>query len=267
VKNLGATILLLGWCGIAAGCRTGTQTPSQYIARQSKLIQEHKQLLVKAGRVTDPDHFPAELYLANYAWHTHGDGMFGTYTFYQPAFEQAKKLYVIHGEMLAGTDILVDTSWGECIEEKYGGCIIGSSDGYASPRKPGAFDAAVVGYFVGTLTYCMKYGAHYEHCGDLDGDAGFTEPAKVVEFIDGGHVRLDHKAKYDAEMYGLVIAPPDYVDMCECSATVQNIHADTPPAEPAKPCVQGGTLQPGESCSVGVVIPTGRLGQAAPSAH
>jgi hypothetical protein len=246
-----------------AGCQQVKQlahkplSSDQYIDRQLKIIETHKKHLVDVGRVTDSEHFNAELYLATYGWHSPcgetqfcGGGSFGAYTFSQEAFEQAKRLYVIHGEMLAGSDILTDATWGECIPEKGGGCIIGSSDGYTSPRAKGAFDAAVVGYSVGGLTYCMKYGAHYEHCdGALFDSKSLTEPSKVVKFIDGGHVQLDHKAKYDAEMYGLVITPPDYVDMCRCTTPME-----TAPTPPAKPCVQGGSLGPGESCSVSLSL-------------
>lgn len=253
-------VILTVMAGPIAGCQQAKrvihkpETSDQYIDRQLKIIDAHKADLVKAGRITDPEHFSSELYLASYSWRDglckEGPCSFGAYTFYQPAFEQAKKLYVIHGEILAGTDVLIDASWGECIEEKGGGCIIGSSDGYTSPRAKGAFDAAIVGYSVGPLTYCMKYGAHYEHCDEIGSNKDYTESGKAVKFIDGGHVQLDHKAKYDAQMYGLVIAPPDYVDMCDCSTPMQTMHVD--PTE--KPCTQNGTLQPGESCSVSVTF-------------
>lgn len=242
-----------------------------YIDAQLKIIDQHKKQLVAAGRITDPDHFSSESYLATYGWHsscdvrtslpgTNGEnarwlaistgceGSFGAYTFSEEAFKQAQRLYVVHGEMLAGSDILIDATWGECIPEKGGGCVVGSSDGYTSPRAKGAFDANVIGYSVGSLTYCMKYGAHYEHCDGKD----FTEPSKVVKFIDGGHIQLNHKVKYDAEMYGLIIAPPDYVDMCQCTTPMTTVTEDE--SKKTKACVQGGSLAPGESCAISIGI-------------
>lgn len=262
-------VLLCAW--VSAGGQQVHKHKSveeTYTDAQAKIIDQHKQQLIKAGRVTDPEHFSAELYLATYGWHsscgvrnslpgisgknarylamsTGCEGSFGAYSFSQEAFRQAQHLYVIHGEMLAGTDILIDASWGECIPEKGGWCIIGSTGGYVSPRGKGAFDAEAIGYSIDGLSYCMKYGAHYEHC-----DEGGTKPSRIIKIIDGGHVQLDHKAKYDAEMYGLVVMPPDYVDMCGCTIPVTYAQED----KPAKACVQGGSLAPGESCSMSVPI-------------
>lgn len=274
MKHILPFLLTIAMC---AGCQTTTHVRKavspidSYIDKQSAIIDAHKAILVKAGRITDPDHFDADLYLTSYGWHsscntrnslpgtdgenarslaisTGCDGSFGAYTFNADAFKQAQRLYVVHGEMLAGTDILIDASWEECIPEKGGVCIIASTDGYTSPRGKGAFDVSVVGYLVDGLTYCMKYGVHYEHC---DGNLS-TEPSKVIKFIDGGHIQLDHKAKYDAEMYGLVIVPPDYVDMCDCTMPVMT---ETPEEEKKeKPCVQGGSLAPGESCSMSIQV-------------
>lgn len=253
----------------STGCQNKKLSPeASYIDKQFALIEAHKKFLVTAGRITDPDNFVAEMYLASYGWRlacdiasdqgswcTEGASSGGYYTsFSAAAFEQAKNLYVIHGVMFAGTDILIDASYGECIEEPTGGCVLNSSSGYASPRKPGAFDKDVVGHSVGALTYCLKYGVHYEHCDWGKADA-FIDSSKVVKFIDGGHVRLDHKAKYDAEMYGLILKPPDYVDMCGCTipTIVTQTVTERGDSKP-KACVQGGWLLPGESCTTSLSV-------------
>ncbi len=228
----------------------------RYIRQQLKIIDAHEKLLVAAGRITDAAHWQTEMYLATYGWHSAcgeskgtepvfcDSGSFGAYSFSQEAYEQAKRIYVIHGTVDAGTDILVDANYGVLQPEADGSIIMASTDGYHSPLGKGAFDPAIVGDSVGFLTYCQLYGNHDKYC-DGPGLTGAT----VVKFIDKGHVRISKVAKHDAIMYGLVITPPDYVDMCACTVPT------SAPDPNVKPCVQGGTLNPAESCSVGIAAP------------
>lgn len=191
--------------------------------KQYKLIENHKKALIDAGRITDPSHFFVELYLARYGWFNGicdedkyekaSPCSFGSYVFYQPAYEQAKKIFVIHGTIDANTDILIDDSYQKYIPDKNGLILLGSTDGSHSSIGNGAFDNSIIGYNVQNLSYCEKYGNHLKYCEGEDNLSG----AKVIEFIDKGHVRIDKIAKHDAAMYGLVIMPDDYKDMCQCT--------------------------------------------------
>jgi hypothetical protein len=230
-----ATLIAIGVC-VAQVARH--ESGEAYINRQLKIIEAHKALLVKAGRITDPSHFSAEVYLASYGWHGDANGSFGAYTFYAPAFEQAKRIFVIHGEVDEGSNILVDANYGHYVEDERGVTEL-SSDNVGK----GAFDPSIVGDTVPGLTYCESYGNHNKYC-DEPGLIG----AKVIKFIDRGHVMLDKTADHDAVMYGLTITPPDYVDMCGCTVPM------SAPDPNAKPCVQGGTLNPGESCTMAVTF-------------
>jgi hypothetical protein len=164
-------------------------------AKHERIIEKHKKLLIDAGRISDPEHFEATFFLGTYGWF-HGicdEGSlekpepcyFGAYTFSQEAFEQAKKIYVLHGQMEQGSDLLVDVG-------------------------AGAFDKEIVGLEVPYLTYCELTGGKLRHC-----DSGLKE-AKVVEFIDKNTVRLNKKAEWNANMYGLTVKPDGYVDLCNC---------------------------------------------------
>lgn len=198
-------------------------------AKTSALMKSHVELLRKAGRWPlegedgQPDAFST---FGRYDWHFNksGEGYFGAYSFYQPAFDQAARSWFFHGQMAEGSDILVNVGHGE-------------------------FDKSIVGYTVGNMTYCSLHGGELHHCFG-DGFAG----GKVTEFIDATHIRLDHRARWDAEMYGLATTPPDYQDMCACHDLIP-FQSTTPPTdEKSKPCSQGGNLDPGESCSIPVRI-------------
>lgn len=168
--------------------------------KHERIIEQHKQLLIQAGRVTDGN-FMAESFLGTYGWYNGicdessdekpSPCSFGAYAFSQAAFEQAKKIFILRGQVEGGSDLLID---------------VGS----------GAFDASAVGYNVGPMTYCQLTGGKLHHCGWGDKDSTFSG-AKVVEFIDKHTVRLDKKARWDAEMNGLTVMPLDYVDMCHCT--------------------------------------------------
>ncbi len=214
MKPILAIIALL----LLLGCDSYAQQSDRYINHQLKIIEAHGKQLVALGRITDPEHFDATRFLASYGWHSScGDsagtspilcngGSFGAYSFSQAAFEQAKHIYVIHGTVDAGTDILSDVSYGVMIPDRNGAVWSGS------PIGKGAFDSAIVGDSVGSLTYCQGYGNHIKYCDQAD-----LRGATVIKFIDKGHVQISKKATHDAVMYGLVIRPPDYIDMCDCT--------------------------------------------------
>lgn len=190
--------------------RNGTLSEKQFHKEQEALIEAHKKMLVDAGRITDPDHFMASAFLGEYGWFSGtcdeycdrktgvgcGKCQFGAYVFSQAAFDQAKRIYVLRGQIAEGSDLLVD---------------VGS----------GAFDKDAIGSDVGYLTYCSLHGGKLHHC-DEDG----LRDAKVVEFIDKNTVRLSKFAKYDAEMNGLAILPPGYVDMCACHQAIAPSRTD-----------------------------------------
>ena len=218
MKPILATIALLLAMGCASGFAQQPRNETRYINQQLKIIEAHEKLLVAAGRITDAAHWQPELYLAEYGWHSScgdsrgtapifcGGGAFGAYTFSEAAYQQAKRIYVIHGTVDAGTDILVDQSYGVMIPDRNG--VVWSG----SPIGKGAFDSAIVGDSVGSLTYCQGYGNHIKYCDQAD-----LRGATVIKFIDKGHVQISKKATHDAVMYGLVIRPPDYIDMCDCT--------------------------------------------------
>jgi hypothetical protein len=165
-------------------------------AKQDKIIKAHLKMLVDAGRITDAEHVMDFALLGTYGWYNGvcdegGNASpcyFGSYVFSPEAFEQAKNIFIIHGQMEGGSDFLID---------------VGS----------GAFDKSIVGHIAGSMTYCELTGGKLRHCNE----GGFTG-GKVIEFIDKNTVRLDKKAKWNADMYGLEIRPDDFMDMCRCTA-------------------------------------------------
>lgn len=242
-----------------------------YHDRQAKLFESHVKELVKLGRV--PEDFGGDAYtvLGQYGWHTRADissvggqaplwllqssgneGAFGAYTFYEPAFDQAKRTWVINGFMLPNSDLL----W---------------------PMNGNAkFDKSVVGYSVEYLTQsgCYKDDGNTPCEDGMKNEWHELRDAHVVDVFghsyefeswgsDGSHhrgpeywsgpLRLDKKAPAFMRQWRILIKPKDWVDMCACTTTTQS----TIPAvtESVKPCVQGGTLMPGESCSSTIVIP------------
>lgn len=201
-------------------------------AKTSALMKSHVQLLRAAGRWPQEgedgggDGFTE---LGHYDWHSgKSGGYFGAYSFSQEAFEQAMRSWKVGRAQIAeGSDILVNVG-------------------------RGGFDKSAVGYSVGYMTYCSLHGGVLHHCEE----PGFPG-ARVIEFIDSTHLRLDKKAKWDAEFYGLQVTPPDYMDMCNCTNNFSPFQSTTPAQDPktVKPCVQGGSLAPGASCSVSISIP------------
>lgn len=166
-----------------------------------KVIDAKCHELMKLGRVA-PSFDCAEL-IGKYGWRSDkNDGSFGTYEFYQPAFDQAKRgWWGIHGTVLEGSDEL----W---IKDNFVGAW-GFSDGTSGHDPyPILFDFSVIGRTVGPMN--MSYFKDGKYVSE-------TFTATVVAIIDGGaNLKLDKRAPHHAEQWRMSIRPLDYVEMCNC---------------------------------------------------
>lgn len=180
-----------------------------YYAKQEKIIEAHAATLRKEGRMP-LDFSDAFRVIGQYGWHSAcGDGVgavaqvwiyrcdggsFGAYTFYEPAFAQAKRTWWIHGVMEKGSDLL-------------------------HPMNRGAkFDESIIGYGV-SFMYKGPEGARV---------------IELPKYSDGSSMnvlRLDKKSPDFAQQWDMAITPPDYVDMCSCTITTSTNTADTVKAE------------------------------------
>lgn len=203
LKVLGVLVVVLavavvhgGFSVLAQRKGQGVSPSERYIKQQLAVIHSYAEKLVDAGRL--PDTADAFRILGQYGWHNAGSGAssvgalatlsvltsgtggsFGAYTFYQPAYEQAQRSWQIHGMMETGSDIL----WPMNANAKFTEQIIGYHVGYISD---GPEHATVIGL--------PKYD-----------DGSFR-----------GGLQLDKKATKLVRQWGLMILPPDYVDMCAC---------------------------------------------------
>lgn len=267
------TLILYAVCVSTCACQTihkslpAKKSASEiYYQRQDKLFEAHEKELIKLGRVPEGFSGP-EMILGQYGWHTRADissvgnqpplwllqnsgdeGAFGAYTFFQPAFDQAKRSWIIDGFMLPGSDLLWPTN------------------------RNAKFDKSVIGYSVDYLSEsgCYKDDGNTPCEDDFKNKWHKLRDAHVVEVFGhsyeweswgtGGHdqgpeywdgpLKLDKKAPAFMRRWGINIKPPDWVDMCQC--TMQSTVTTT--TEQDKSCVQGGTLMPGQSCSVSIPI-------------
>lgn len=150
--------------------------------------------LIKLGRVPG-DFGECPQIIGQYHWHSHenGSGYFGTYEFYQPAFEQAKRGWWFHGMVIEGSDEL----WNK-------------DKDYNANEKGVRFDDSVIGRSIGkmNMSYMSKEGEYT--------NGWFT--AKVVAVINNGKdLKLDRRAPHHAEQFGMALLPDDYTDMCACT--------------------------------------------------
>jgi hypothetical protein len=155
-----------------------------------RVIDAHCKDLVKLGRV--PKGF-ANCYsiIGQYHWHAKGGGYFGTYEFYQPAFEQARLSWYFHGKVIENSNSL----WVEDFD-------------YDAQSQGILFDDSVIGRTVGPMS--MTYMSDDKVISEI-----FT--AKVVAVTENGRsLKLDRRAPHHAEQWGMAILPNDYVDMCKC---------------------------------------------------
>lgn len=227
--KLSLILALLLMTGIVFGQSAAQKKISDsYYQAQEKIFEAKAKILRSHGRLPI-DFFDAAMILGQYGGHSSGLGSsFGAYSFYQPAFDQADRSWWIQGMMRAGSDLLVAVNRNAAFT---GGTCNGWGSG--STREDGCFSwsykppQSPVGYSVGFI---------YKG----------PENAKVIEVVDKITLRLDKTSPSDVMQYDLSILPPDYVDLCACKMPV------TTPDEMknTRPCIQGGSLAPGASCSV-----------------
>lgn len=163
-------------------------TSNKYIKQQQKIIDQHKDELVVLGRMSkDYSSMYVDLALARYGWHGDGDGYFGAYSFYQPAFEQAKRgWFLSQGHVIEGNDEL----WSD-ENLKFDDTVKGRTVTlYMSWREKGEFKNS---YFKATIIGFPPK----EHCSNC--------------------LLLDKSAPHYAEMAQIQILPDDWVDMCACT--------------------------------------------------
>lgn len=192
--------------------------------------------LQKLGRVAQG--FDCSMIIGRYGWHggysrgavdgafevKSGMGYFGTYEFYQPAFEQAKKgWWGFHGTVIEGNDELwiADNSISEwCGTSAVVGDLapgqssiitfgaVTSSQQCGHDPYPIVFDSSVIGRSIDSMN--MAY---------VDKDGKYRNDwfsAKVVAIIDGKDLKLDRRASHHAEQFKMSIPPDNYVEMCDC---------------------------------------------------
>lgn len=93
--------ILLASITLLVACRAQTKAAKShepladevYYSTQEKIFKEKSAELAKMGRI--PAGYDAIDSMSQYGWHPMDDGSFGAYTFYQPAFEQAKQTWVV----------------------------------------------------------------------------------------------------------------------------------------------------------------------------
>ena len=175
-------IALIG-CGVIVQQKSGS---GMFIDRELKIIDQHKALLVKSGRMAQGFGM-AELVLGQYAWHGDGSGYFGAYSFYQPAFEQAKRgWFLAHGYVIEGNNEL----WVDDDNIKFDDTVKGRSVNLAMfwyenvKHKDARFQAKIIG---------LPPEKDCAHC-----------------------LLLDKRAPHYAEQYQVQILPEDWVNMCSC---------------------------------------------------
>ena len=184
--------------------------------QQEKLIDEHVAILARDGRVpVDFSHGYATL--GRYGWHSDvgstvgpaanavhrfsNSGSYGAYSFYRPAFDQAKRSWWIIGMMKAGSDLLVAINRNARFDNS--DCSYWSaSDGTSGKDCPPPKANSPLGFLVGPM-----YDSESQ---------SFIRDAVVVEVVSYDKVRLNKRAKGDVLQYDLGILPPDYIDMCAC---------------------------------------------------
>jgi hypothetical protein len=177
-------------------------TEDDFISAEEAKIEAHAKMLVALGHMSNDyvNRVETATILGRYAWHGNGSGYFGAYSFYEPAFEQAKKGWFLHGEVLEGSNEL----WT-------------GDDGIK-------FDSAAIGLTIQGMN--MSWFANGKYT-----SAWFT--AKIVGIKDDDKTAiLDKRAPHHAEQWGMQIVPKDWRDMCECT---NNFH---PPFVDGHPVVE-----------------------------
>ena len=139
----------------------------------------------KAGRMPQ-DYGNVWMTIGTYDWYSEGSARFGAYRFYEPAFQQAMRSWIIHGFTIKGDTLLYATN-------------------------PNAeFDDSIVGY---TVSY--GYVEDQRRFASMQ-----TTVVESLKFSDNsGHrgiLRLKDPAPETGPRYNIAIRPPDWVEMCGC---------------------------------------------------
>lgn len=168
----------------------------RFINAEEAKINAHAKLLVAAGHMTTEFTKQASTYtlLGQYNWHGGATGgYFGAYSYYEPAFQQARRGWFMHGEVLEGNnEFWPEDDW--------------DSDKQASEIK---FDASIIGYQLPRMSMAWAKDGKV-----IYGD--FT--AKIVGVKENGHTLiLDKYAPHQAEQWGMEIVPPGWQDLCNCT--------------------------------------------------
>lgn len=184
------TLLLALLVALGISCATPRDAEKEFYRIERAKMQKYTAILVKEGRYPElpcKDH-PAEAYeyVGQFNWHGTGrGGFFGAYSFYMPAFEQARRSWILHAHVNEGSNEL-------------------RADDYNI-----VFTKEIVGYNVGSMgmTWTLNGKDQYER----------FEGAKVVKLLDPHSVLLDKTAPHHAEQYGMGILPQDWTDLCTCA--------------------------------------------------
>jgi hypothetical protein len=224
-----------------------TLPESEYHSAQSKIFRAKEQELVELGRFVAGNSI--EMYIGSYAQHSSGKGQgwFGAYTFSPEGFEQAKQSWVFDGYMLPGSDLL----WVSGRGIKFDKSVIGRTVSHLTPHNCYADDgnspcekgSVLHSAGVEDAVVLDVFGHQYEF--ESWGSDGSHERG---EEYWRGPLRLSKKSPTHVAQWGIELLPPGYRNLCNCIAT------QTVAPVQSKPCVQGGALLPGESCSVEVQI-------------
>src|ERR1700734_1897333 len=101
------TVTFMTACAMCA-CQTPEKRSGAFIDKEQAIIKEHATILVRMGHMSSQsiDSMDTSVILGTYSWHGDEHGSFGAYSFYAPAFEQAKRAWFLHGQVLEGSNEL-----------------------------------------------------------------------------------------------------------------------------------------------------------------
>ena len=145
-------------------------------------IEKHAKILERAGRIPF-DHGFTEKLIGRFGYVSMNGGYTGLYQFHQPSYEQAQRMYVIHGVMEKGSNILRPVNRNANI----GADVIGLVADFVSVYPEALRDLKIIG--VG------KYS---------DGTPNYNE------------LITNQYAPRFAVQYNIELRPSDWREMCAC---------------------------------------------------
>lgn len=202
MKTFCLAVLLTLLCCTIAFSQVKRKTSEAPETPYLRVIDAKCKELAKIGRVGKG--FDCAELIGQYEWHGDQNRYFGTYSFYKPAFEQAKRgWWGLHGKVIEGSDEL----W---VEDNSISSWCGATSSNCGRDYPIKFDQTVIGRTISTM---------FMDWADPSGKfQGGEFQAKVIAIIDGGaNLKLDKRAPHHAEQWNMSIAPDDYQDMCQCT--------------------------------------------------